>query len=321
MEDAADLPFAGEIPGSMNVGYGAGGWGFQIQRDDGSVARQGVTDAEGFLKFEDLPYGPYTVVEEDRPGWNELTPRSLDITVSSGDCALLIFENEQDDSGFCIEGYKLDVNGGYGIAGWEFTAEPVNDGGPEAIDDEVVTDGTGKFRFDYPRDDYRVPGGLVEICEDDDVDGWVPQTPYCQRVELPKWPMDCVQLEPFVNAQVGHGHDDKHDGGKDGKGGNDGPYNGDSPNGGNSAPYNGGGSPDGGNSGSYNGGGGQYGGKDGGKDDHVKCSQVHVVEKGEGLYAIGESYGVSAQAMLDANPWVREVPDYALHPGQKVCIP
>jgi LysM repeat protein len=291
--------------------------GFQIQRDDGSVARQGVTDAEGFLKFEDLPYGPYTVVEEDRPGWNELTPRELEINVSSGGCILVPFENEQDDSGFCIEGYKLDVNGGYGIAGWEITADPVEDGGPEAIVDEVLTDGTGKYRFDYPRNDYRVPGGLVEICEDDDVDGWEQRTPNCQRVELPKWPMACVQLEPFVNAQVGHDDGQKHDdkGGKDGKDGHD---NGD-PNGGGSGPYNGNGDPNGGNSGPYNG-GDQNGGKDG-QYDHVKCSQVHVVAKGEGLYAIGDSYGVSAQAMLDANPWVRDVEGYVLHPGQKVCIP
>jgi hypothetical protein len=298
-----------------------------------------VTDAEGILKFEDLPYGPYTVVEEDRPGWNEITFREIDVVVDSAGCLPVFFENEQDDSGFCIEGYKFDVNGGYGVAGWEFTADPVNDGGPEAIDDEVETDGTGKFRFDYPRDDYRVPGGLVEICEDDDVDGWVPHTPFCQRVELPKWPMDCVQLEPFVNAQVGHDDKKDHKDGKDGKdgadgyggpdGGNSGPYNGgpdggnsgpynDGPDGGNSGPYNGG--PDGGNSGPYNGGGDQYGGKDG-QYDYVKCSQVHVVAKGEGLYAIGDSYGVSAQAMLDANPWVRDVKDYVLHPGQKVCIP
>jgi hypothetical protein len=290
----------------MSIGYGAGGWGFQIQRDDGSIARQGVTDAEGFLKFENLPYGPYTIVEEDRPGWDELTPRELDINVTSGDCILVPFENEQDESGFCIEGYKLDVNGGYGIAGWTFEVNAVNDGGPEAIDDEVQTDGTGKFRFDFPRDDYRTAGGLVEVCEDDDVDGWVPHTPYCQKVELPKWPMDCVQLEPFVNAQVGHEESQKkhYDGdkeGPDGKGGHD----------------NGKGGPDNG----Y--GGPSKDGADSGKggQDYSKCHQVHEVKSGEGLFAIGDSYKVSAQDILDANSWVREVKDYILHPGQKVCIP
>jgi hypothetical protein len=349
---AAGLPFAEPVPGSLNIGYGAGGWGFQILRDDGSIARQGVTDAEGFLKFENLPYGPYTVAEEDRPGWDELTPRALDVVLDSGGCVLVPFENEQDESGFCIEGYKLDVNGGYGIAGWVFEIDSVYEGGPEAIDletgdevDEAVTDGTGKFRFDFSRDDYRVPGGLVEICEDDDVDGWVPHTPLCARVELPKWPGECVQLEPFVNAQVGHDKkcdecdhkdadhkDGDHKDGNhpDGKGGPDGYDNGGQYNGNGDqyggGQYNGKGGQDG-HDGQYNGNGdqyggdGQYGGKSDSYGDYSMCSQVHEVVKGEGLFAIGESYDVSAQDILDANSWVRDVTDYLLQPGQKVCIP
>jgi hypothetical protein len=124
---------------------------------------------------------------------------------------------------------------------------------------------------------------------------------------LPEWPGACVELEDFVNQQVGHSekedHDKKGHDGKDGhddKGGYDGPngdYNGDR-NGGYDGPN----------------GGPQYG------NDNAQCSTYHVVKAGEGLYDIGSQYKKSPQEMLDANRdavgdelWVYE--------GQRICIP
>ena len=117
--------------------YGAGGWGFKLLAKDGTVVRQGVTDAEGIINFEGLPYGPYTIMEEDRAGWYERTPRYVDVNLTNGICQVVEFYNEQDDSGFCIEGYKLDANGGYGLQGWFIDAEPLDVGGfdPDDADD------------------------------------------------------------------------------------------------------------------------------------------------------------------------------------------
>jgi len=287
-------PFA-EPTGSMNVGFRVGGWGFKLLLKNGEVYKQGVTDANGELRFDWLPYGPYTVVEEDRVGWDEISDRFVDITVDSGECIEVPFENEQDNIGFCIEGYKFDKNGNYGIADWEIKIKPLEDGGYDPPN--AFTDGLGEFRFEFPDNDYRIPGATYEICEDDDVDGWLPSGNPCRRVTLPEWPSaQCAQLEPFINEQVGHKeathYDDKdgydnHDGGKGGPGGQSGP--------------NGQGGP---------------GGHDG-----PSCRNEHVVKSGEGLFAIGNQYKVSAQAMLDANEWVRDSSNYWLQPGDRLCIP
>jgi hypothetical protein len=258
----------------MNSGFRVGGWGFKLLKKNGEVYKQGITDANGELRFEWLPYGPYTIVEENRVGWDEISDRFVDVTVDSGECVDVAFENEQDNIGFCIEGYKLDKNGGYGIADWEIKIKPLEDNGFDPPN--AFTDGLGKFRFEFPDNDYRVPGATYEICEDDDVDGWLPSNNPCRRVTLPEWPMaQCAQLEPFVNEQVGHKESSKFDDKHDGKGGKHGAH----------------------------------------------CRNEHVVKSGEGLFAIGNQYKVSAQAMLDANPWVREKPHYWLQPGEKLCIP
>jgi hypothetical protein len=189
-------------------GFNVGGWGFQLLRKDGSVARQGVTDAQGEILWDNLPLGPYTLVEEDRPGWTETIAREYDIIVEDNDCELspITFVNVQDDSGYCIEGRKVDANGGYGIPNWEIEINALDDGGYDP--DNVFTDGLGNFTITFPRDDYRIPGALYEICEEDQ-DGWLPHTPTCQKVRLPEWPSACVQLDDFVNQQVGHSESEK----------------------------------------------------------------------------------------------------------------
>lgn len=187
--------------------FGIGGWGFELQRKDGSVARRGVTGADGILEFDHLPLGPYVLVEEDRPGWEEFSARELDVLVTGDMCDdPIVFENYQDDSGFCIEGRKIDANGGYGIPGWEIKIEPLDEGGYDP--DNVTTDGLGNFTIEFPKNDYRIPGARYEICEEDQ-DGWLPHTPTCQTVRLPEWPGACVELKDFVNQQVGHSESEK----------------------------------------------------------------------------------------------------------------
>ncbi len=264
-------------------GYGAAGWGFKLVRKDGSVARQGVTDAEGYITFEDLPLGPYTIVEEERPGWDNVTYTKLNVDIMSQadqmiDTGLACLQvpvlNQQDDSGYCIEGYKLDANGLYGLPGWEIKIDPVDEGGYDPSNQ--FTDGLGYYKFEFPDNDYRVPGASFEICEDDDVDGWLPHTPTCQIVTLPSHPSaECVQALDFINQQVGHSESEAMD--HNGHGGNNG-----------SAPK--------------------------------SCSQTYTVKPGQGLFDIGASFGVSAQAMVYANPNVMG-PNYTIYVGQTLCIP
>jgi hypothetical protein len=276
-------------PTALLEGYNVAGWGFQLLRADGSVARQGVTDGSGEIRFDNLPLGPYTIVEEDRPGWNELDAIEQDYNVTGNNCEpgdpVVVFTNEQDDSGFCIEGRKVDANGGYGIPNWEIALEPLDEGGVDV--DNVFTDGLGNFTFEFAIDDYRVPGGLFEVCELEQ-DGWLAHTPTCQTVRMPEWPSACVQLKDFVNQQVGHSESQKeHNGGPEG----------------NNNEYGKGGEP-----------------SKGGNHD-LSCSSYHEVKAGEGLYDIGREHNLTPQQMLDANPSVRDSEHQWVIVGQRICIP
>ena len=72
------------------------GWEISVLRADGSEATFGYTDALGKVTFNDLPPGPYTVVEETRPGWEAVGPDEYDVTVvNSPDCSLVHFVNKQ----------------------------------------------------------------------------------------------------------------------------------------------------------------------------------------------------------------------------------
>ena len=53
----------------------------------------------------------------------------------------------------------------------------------------------------------------------------------------------------------------------------------------------------------------------------AQSDTTHTVQPGESLYGIGAAYGVSASAMLAANPWVYSRPNYYVYPGDSVCIP
>jgi len=314
-----DAPVAALGP-SFNVG----GWGFKLLRKDGTVARQGVTDALGRLRFDNLPLGPYVVVEEDRPGWDEVTDRSFDIVVDANRCEpgseqVVTFENRQDDSGFCVEGRKIDANGGYGIAGWEMAVDPLDKGGFDP--DNVFTDGLGHFEIDFPADDYRIPGAEYQICELEK-DGWTANNPTCRKVRLPEWPGACVQLEDFVNQQVGHQSEYKNSY-PDGKG-SEYPSKGSESNsyqngqqGGQDSSYQQGGQ--GGPQDSSYPQGGQQGGSSYGNSGQ-QCSTYHVVKAGEGLYEIGSQYQKTPQQMLDANPSVSG-DDLVIYEGQNICIP
>lgn len=270
------------------TGTGLPGWKFKLLYADGTVAADGVTNAFGHLRFDHLLYGPYTVVETPQYGWTPVTPTSVDVTIGDGGygggCEQVWFENKQYH-GFCIEGYKVDKNGGVGLPGWIISAKPTTTGGFTPAN--TTTNGIGYYRFDLPYNDYRIPGETYEVCETVQ-DGWEVHGERCHTVTLPEKPGYCVEVPQFVNKQKqydtvpkddGHGYADDH-----------------------------------GNTHTGNSHSGNHSSGD-------SCKTHHVVKHGEALYSIGAKHGKSAQQMLDANPWVREQPHFYVYVGQKLCIP
>jgi len=192
--------------GSDDSPFPLQGWKIKLLKADGSLATSGVTDALGTVSFEKLPYGPYTVVEEERVGWESATVSSYDVELSPDNtsCVQVVFDNQQAEPEYCIEGRKIDTNGKIGLPGWTITAEPL-DKGDEDPDDQV-TDGLGIYKFSFSGNDYRVPGSRYQICEDyEDVEGWTPRGPTCYTVTMPQSLGACVQVPAFENQQVGHG--------------------------------------------------------------------------------------------------------------------
>jgi hypothetical protein len=202
-----------------------------VKRMDGSTVSTLYTDAEGEASFKNLPFGTYIVQEEARAGWTAEpsfggTARYVTVSDDQGEdadqCVPVEFLNMQS-FGYCIEGRKVDTNGLVGLPGWEITAKPVAKGGypNPAVDPEtdgdpqegkqiiedgqliILTGGDGTYRFDFPKDDYRIPGAGYKVCEEER-DGWLPHTSLCQTVYLPKTPGACVKAWDFENQQVGH---------------------------------------------------------------------------------------------------------------------
>jgi hypothetical protein len=274
--------------------YPLAGWGFKLLRADYSVVDIKYTDATGKVKFDNLPFGPYYLVEEDRVGWTELndsTKVRIDvdgmIEIVDEETGMVIglergceqawFANEQDEIGFVIEGRKLDVNGNWGLKDWEIKIKPLDKGGYNEFDTPILTNWEGVYRIEFPDNDYRLPGAKFEICEVIQ-DGWEPLTPTCQVITLPEKPTaHPVRAKDFINQQIGHQEHKKP------------------------VPH----KP----------------GKEPGKGEPGVCSNYHVVKKGEGLFSIGAAYGVSPQAMLNANPTVRDNANYWVFVGQRLCIP
>jgi hypothetical protein len=177
------------------------GWGVTVYRANGTVAAFGQTDQNGTVTFGALPLGPYTVVEEQRVGWKPAGPSHVAVTLSDDACQEVNFINEQDPPGYSIVGHKLDSNGLAGLPGWTISATPLDPTGYQP--DAVVTDGTGRYQFIFPTDDYRVPGATYRVCEEMQT-GWKPASPFCYEVTLPTKPDALVIARPFENRQVGH---------------------------------------------------------------------------------------------------------------------
>lgn len=249
-------------------GFPLPGWKIEVRRANGSVAAAGVTDSNGTIRFGNLPYGPYSVVEETRPGWAPIQASIYDVILDNTQCQQIDFINVQapEQMGFCFEGRKIDTNGKVGLPGWVVTIQSLDAGGYTPNPATATTDGLGIYYFDFPDNDYRIPGARYKICEQAQ-DGWLPHTATCYTVQLPQKPGACVKVRDFENQQVGHGR---------------------------TTP---------------------------GTTPGVGCRTTYTAQWGDGLFAVGARYGVSGQAMINANPWIRSRHKMYLRPGDQVCIP
>jgi hypothetical protein len=264
--------------------FGLPEWGITLKKANGTVIATKYTDATGKVKFENLAYGPYTVVEARQNGWAPATSTSYEVEVIQSEkdsCQQVRFYNKQDWP-YCITGRKVDTNGLVGIPGWKITIKPLDTGGAEPIKDEITwfdddnsksytfTDGLGEYRFNFPKDDYRVPGGKYQICEEEK-DGWLPHTALCQTVYVPTHPGACAKAWDFENQQVGHWETVIY--GRPAEPTNDG-----------------------------------------------SCTYV-TAQPGDSLCGIGAAYGVSCGAMFSANTWIYSRPNHYLYSGDQVCVP
>ncbi len=262
--------------------FGLPGWPITVLRADDTIAADGTTNAFGKITFSDLPFGPYVVRETMLDGWEPVTPTSYKVTLARTDegCQEIIFTNKQKEKGFCFEGIKKDLKDDVGIPGWSIWVEAQETG--DIVPDPVVTDGQGKFRIDFPFDDYRVPGSAYLVCEEIR-DGWTSVSQTCYKAYLPKYPGKCTEIPPFVNRQTNEeferpktDYPQKH----------------------------------------------HYEGNKQWEPAHPgSCSAHHTVKRGESVSSIAQKYHASANALMRANPWVRSQKHHWLYVGQEVCIP
>lgn len=84
----------------------------------------------------------------------------MELSPDISDCVQVVFDNQQAEPQYCIEGRKIDTNGKIGLPGWTITAEPLDKGDEDP--DDVVTDGLGMYEFTFSGNDYRVPGSRAE---------------------------------------------------------------------------------------------------------------------------------------------------------------
>jgi uncharacterized surface anchored protein len=155
-----------------------GGWNFTL-----NTGATQTTDATGCTVFDSLRPADYTVTEEMKPGWTNITPLSQNITVLPATQATLTFVNEHLVGVSSLNVCKQDTNGTM-LSGWSFALNT----GPVQ-----TTDGTGCTVFDGLEPiEYTVTENLKP--------GWVNITPLSQSITLSPAAQGTLT---FINELVG----------------------------------------------------------------------------------------------------------------------
>lgn len=77
-------------------GVGLPGWNITVQPAYGGLPVNGVTDGSGWVRFNGLVPGVYTISEQVVPGWTPTTPESVTMELlATGSCYVVDFQNIQ----------------------------------------------------------------------------------------------------------------------------------------------------------------------------------------------------------------------------------
>ena len=141
------------------------GWNITLMKD--LIETKIPTNETGFYKFPNLVEGTYTVFEEQRPGWTNVTARTLEITGIDQDIQVN-FRNLPIIPTYIISGYKINGSDSSGISGWNIT---ITNGTNQR---STLTDSTGYYEFT------NVVNGTYTVFEELRSSEWINQTPASQ---------------------------------------------------------------------------------------------------------------------------------------------
>jgi len=160
-------------------------WGISLTRNDGT--REPIsktTNNDGYVQFDSLQLGAWTLTEEIKPGWHPIGETSMVVNLDepSLTCKEITFKNQRTT---CVEGYKIN-HFEQGLSNWQITATNATTG--EAF--TILTNELGYFKFDD-----LVPGTCTFTEEMQP--GWEPVTSPSMTLNLtvdPSNPEKCEQI-------------------------------------------------------------------------------------------------------------------------------
>ena len=121
-------------------GSGLAGWTINLYNETQSKIATTTTNATGGYLFCGLVPGEYTVCEEVKDGWMNVSDPCIDIVLTCDDSMGNDFGNQKL---MCISGYLLDYFTNEGLPGWEINLTRF-DGGYQA---STMTNATGFYEF------------------------------------------------------------------------------------------------------------------------------------------------------------------------------
>ena len=119
-------------------GKGIQNWNITISNC--SMQRSTLTGNNGSYKFTNISKGTYTVIEEMKPDWTNMTPPSKEIYLIYEDVSNVNFTNRPIVRTFNVSGYKINNSDSTGLSGWKITI----DNGTRF---DTFTNGTGYYEF------------------------------------------------------------------------------------------------------------------------------------------------------------------------------
>ena len=119
-------------------GSGLAGWNITLAKGVNQITRP--TSGTGFYEFTDLSEGTYTVSEELRAGWMNVSPISREVIIL-GKNEQVNFTNQPIVPTYNVSGFKTNADNGSGIPGWNIT---LNIG---SVQTSTLTNNNGFYNF------------------------------------------------------------------------------------------------------------------------------------------------------------------------------